>query len=105
MAKSDVKNKAHARRMEEKRLDRTRRETIDDTCRLVLLLMYRALVDEFKEEFEFDMEKLSRLRKRMDRYSVYVRDWKETGINQNKIVELLAKDGIDVMKIGDDYVN
>lgn len=96
----DKKNKAHARRMEAKRLDKAKDDAVAATCRLVLLVMYAALHDEFG----FGMKRLSRLRKCMDRYSRYVRDKEETGISQSLMMEILAKNGIDVAKIGDDYI-
>ena len=99
MGKSD-KNKAHARRMEEKRLDKARDDAVAATCRLVLLVMYATLHDEFG----FGMQRLSRLRKCMDRYSTYIRDKDQTGISQSLMMEILARNGIDVTKIGDDYV-
>lgn len=96
----DKKNKAHARRMEEKRLDKARDDAVAATCRLVLLVMYAALVDEFK----FDIKKLTRIRKRMDRYSVHIRDKDETGVSQSTLMRILMEKGIDVTKIGDEYL-
>ena len=95
MKKKDLKAKNHARRMEEKRLDKVERETTRKICQLVLLFSYAALAEEFK----FDYVKLSKYRKRMNRYSVYVA---EGNITEAEIMQILDAKGIDVTKIGDE---
>ena len=102
MAKKDNKRKkevAHAQKMTQKRMDAIWYEGVKAGCRFTLKMSYMSLASE---EFKFDMAKLSRYRRKMDRYSMYYKD----GVLDNTDVdEVMAKKGIDMSKIGDDYVN
>ncbi len=101
MAKKDSKHKkavAHAQKMSEKQKDALFYEGVKAGCEFTLLMSYAALADGEK----FDMARLGKYRKRMDRYSVYMKD---DVLHKDELVKVLLDKGIDVTKIGDEYVS
>lgn len=91
------KEVAHKQKMQQKFTSAYVDSMINRTGRLVLLIMYIALADEFK----FDTAKNSRLRKRMQRYLDYINN---DLLSDSDMIKNLADRGIDVTKVGDDFV-
>ena len=91
----DARHKDH---MKQKKEHEIYMRGVQDGCRYTLLMSYAALVDEYN----YDMVKLKKYRKRMNRYSKYVMEQDETGIDQDVIIKLMLEKGIDVTKIGDE---
>lgn len=89
----------HAQRMTNKQLDKAFYEGVEAGCVYTLKMSYMSLASE---DFKFDMERLSKYRIKMDRYSLYYRDGL---LDNSEIDEVMKKKGIDMAKIGDDYVN
>lgn len=93
------KELAHKMKMQEKKVDAIWYDGVCEGCQFTLLMAYASLASE---GFQFDMEKLGKFRQNMDRYSVYMKDGV---LRREEMIEVLLKKGIDVTKIGDEYVN
>lgn len=93
-----AKQVAHRSKMSQKRDEVVWFAGVCDGCRHTLLMAYAALVEGYK----FDQKKLGEFRKRMDRYSVHMRNGV---LEDTEIIAILESKGIDVMKIGDEYVD
>jgi flagellar biosynthesis/type III secretory pathway protein FliH len=66
----------------------------DEGITLFLVLAYTGLVDEFK----FDVDKINRLRKRMDRYAMHLAD---ESVNFEDMKQSLLSQGVDLVKMGE----